>query len=219
EVIGTHMRMAYPNVEFAHGRGLVRSALHERLASAGACFGEKAGVERPNWFARRGQEPIAHYAFGRQNWFENSREEHLATRQAGALFDQSGFAKFAVSGPDALALLQRVCANDVDVAEGRIVYTAMLTAKGTFASDLTVTRLGPEEFMVITGTAQYVSDRAWLERHIAANEDVTIADRSAEHSVLGLMGPSSREILAGVCDADLSNDGFPFATSREVSIA
>src|SRR6185312_14621511 len=118
-----------------------------------------------------------------------------------------------------LALLQRVCANDVDVAEGRIVYTAMLTARGTFASDLTVTRLGPEEFMVITGTAQYVSDRAWLERHIAASEDVTIADRSAEHSVLGLMGPSSREILAGVCDADLSNDGFPFATSREVSIA
>jgi 4-methylaminobutanoate oxidase (formaldehyde-forming) len=219
EVIGTHMRMAYPNVEFTHGRGLVRSALHERLAGAGACFGEKAGVERPNWFARPGEEPVARYSFGRQNWFENSREEHLATRDAAAVFDQSGFAKFAVSGPGALAMLQNVCANEVGVPDGRIVYTAMLTSKGTFASDLTVTRLGPEEFMVITGTAQYVSDRAWLERHVAAGQDVTIVDRSAELSVLGLMGPNAREILAGVCDDDLSNEGFPFSTSRKVSIA
>lgn len=219
EVIGTHMRMAYPNVEFTRGRGLVRSALHDRLAQAGACFGEKAGVERPNWFAAPGEEAVTRYSFGRQNWFANSRAEHLATREQVALFDQSGFGKFVISGPDALAVLQRVCANDVDVAAGRVVYTAMLTSRGTFASDLTVMRIGAHEFMVVTGTAQSVADRAWLERHVAPGERLTIEDRSAGLCVMGLMGPSSRELLAGLCDADLGNEGFPFSTTREVSIA
>ena len=118
EVIGTHMRMAYPNVEFGRARDLVRSPLHDRLTAAGASFGEKMGVERPNWFAAAGEEPITRYAFTRQNWFERSRAEHLAARESVALFDQSGFGKFEISGPDALAVLQRVCSNDVDVDPG-----------------------------------------------------------------------------------------------------
>jgi glycine cleavage system aminomethyltransferase T/glycine/D-amino acid oxidase-like deaminating enzyme len=219
EVIGTHMRMAYPNVEFGRARDLVRSPLHDRLTAAGASFGEKMGVERPNWFAAPGEEPITRYAFARQNWFERSRAEHLAARENVALFDQSGFGKFEISGPDALAVLQRVCANDVDVDPGRVVYTAMLTSRGTFASDLTVLRTAQDAFMMVTGTAQSVADRAWLARHVAPWERLAIVDRSAEFAVLGLMGPRSRELLGGVCDEDLSNEGFPFATTREVSLA
>jgi 4-methylaminobutanoate oxidase (formaldehyde-forming) len=219
EVIGTHMRMAYPNVEFNRGRGLVCSALHDRLAAAGASFGEKMGSERANWFALPGEEPVTRYSFGRQNWFERSRDEHLATRDRVAVFDQSGFAKFEIAGPDALALLQRVCANDLDVDPGRVVYTAMLSSRGTFASDLTVMRLADERFLMVTGTAQYVGDRAWLSRHLLPSERVTIVDRSADFTTLGVMGPRSRELLSAVCDADLSNERFPFSTTRPISIA
>ena len=219
EVLGTHMRMAYPNVEFRRARELVRSPLHERLANAGACFGEKMGVERPNWFASAGEAPVMRYSFARQNWFERSRAEHLATRESVAVFDQSGFGKFEIAGPDALVVLQRVCANDVDVEPGRVVYTAMLTSRGTFASDLTVLRTGPEEFMMVTGTAQYIADRAWLQGHVKPGERLFVRDRSAALAVLGVMGPRSRELLAGMCDAGLSNEDFPFATTQQVSIA
>jgi heterotetrameric sarcosine oxidase gamma subunit len=219
EVLGTHMQMAYPNLEFRQGRDLVRSPLHDRLASVGACFGEKAGVERPNWFAGPGEAPVTEYSFGRQNWFERTRAEHLATRSDVAVFDQSGFTKLEIDGADALAFLQRLCAGDVDVEAGRVVYTAMLTSRGTFASDLTVIRTGPAAFMVVTGTAQAASDRAWLHQHIRTDEDVRIVDRSAALAVLGVMGPRSRALLGPLCDGDLSHAAFPFATSRELVIA
>jgi glycine cleavage system aminomethyltransferase T/glycine/D-amino acid oxidase-like deaminating enzyme len=219
EVIGTHMRMAYPNVEFHRGRGLVRSPLHDRLADRGACFGEKMGVERPNWFAPSGQTPRTRYSFDRQNWFHYSRAEHLAARSAVAVFDQSGFAKFEIQGPDALSLLQRTCANDVDVPVGRVVYTAMLTSRGTFASDLTVMRIGLEAFLMVSGTAQYVSDRAWLQRGLRDRERVVIKDRSAQFAVLGVMGPRSRDLLQSLTEADLSHAAFPFSTTRELTIA
>jgi glycine cleavage system aminomethyltransferase T len=176
-------------------------------------------MERPNWFAAPGEEPVTQYSFRRQNWFAHSRAEHLATRSAVAVFDQSGFAKFEIAGPDALAVLQRVCANDVDVAPGGVVYTAMLTTRGTFASDLTVLRTGPEAFMMITGTSQYVSDRAWLERHLRSRERVSIVDRSTELAVLAVMGPRSRELLSAITEDDFSNEAFGFATTRLVTLA
>jgi 4-methylaminobutanoate oxidase (formaldehyde-forming) len=219
EVLGTHMQMAYPNVEFRRGRDLVRSPLHTRLAAAGACFGENTGFERPNWFAPAGEEPATEYSFGRQNWFAPSRAEHLAARTGVAVFDQSGFTKLNIDGADALAVLQRLCANDVDVALGRVVYSAMLTSRGTFASDLTIIRTAPTAFMMITGTAQAASDRAWLRQHIRPGEDVRVRDRSGDLAVLGVMGPRSRELLSPLSDGDLSHAAFPFATSQELRIA
>jgi 4-methylaminobutanoate oxidase (formaldehyde-forming) len=210
------MRMAYPNVEFETGRNLRMTPLHRRLAAQGARFGEKHGWERPNWFARPGQRDVIGYSFGRQNWFENSRDEHVATRTTAAIFDQSGFAKYRLSGPGAVALLQRTCANEVDVDVGRVVYTAMLTARGTFASDLTVMRTDENEFLIVSGTAQAVADRAWLERFLDSSADVTLDDVSDQYAVLGLMGPASREILQSLTDTDLSHAGFPFASTREL---
>jgi glycine cleavage system aminomethyltransferase T/glycine/D-amino acid oxidase-like deaminating enzyme len=218
EVLGTHMRMAYPNVEFEMGRRLRVTPLYDELAERGASFGEKHGLERPNWFARGGQKPVNEYSFGRQNWFENSRDEHLATRSAAAVFDQSGFAKYRVSGPDAVSLLQHACANDVDVDVGKVVYTAMLTARGTFASDLTVMRTDDRSYLVVSGTAQAVADRAWLSRFVSPNVDVVIEDVTDQYAVLGIMGPASREILQSLTDADLSNQAFPFSTTRTLTI-
>src|SRR5262249_11662744 len=114
EVLGTHMRLAYPGIEWSQGRGLKRSALHERLRRKGAHFGEKLGVERANWFGRNGT-PVA-YSFARPSWFADSEAEHAATRRTAGLFDLSSFAKLRVTGPHALTLLQRACAANVDVA-------------------------------------------------------------------------------------------------------
>jgi 4-methylaminobutanoate oxidase (formaldehyde-forming) len=216
EVLGTHMRLAYPGIEWREGRGLNRSALHDRLAMVGASFGEKLGVERANWFSRNGTE--VRHSFGRPSWFGDSAAEHAATRTAAGLFDVSSFAKLQVTGPGALALLQRACAGDVDVEPGRVVYTAMLTARGTFASDLTVLRTGADAFTVITGTAHRVADRAWLE-DLRDGEVVQLTDVTDETAVLALMGPAAREILAPLTSTDLSLRAFPFATSGQVEIA
>ena len=158
------------------------------------------------------------YSFDRQNWFENSRDEHIATRTTGAVFDQSGFAKYRVSGADAVSLLQQACANDVDVDVGGVVYTAMLTSRGTFASDLTVMRTDESNYLVVSGTAQAVADRAWLTRFVEPTTDVTIEDVTDQYAVLGVMGPASREILQSLTETDLSNDAFPFATTRTMSL-
>jgi len=218
EVLGTHMRLAYPGLEWEHGRGLKRSELYERLASRGACYGEKFGVERPNWFVRDAAASSLD-TFGRPGWLDASGEEHVATRERAAVFDQSSFAKFVVEGPDALAVLQRSCANDVDVEPGRIVYTAMLGARGTFASDLTVLRLDETRFLIVTGAAQRISDLHWLNAQIRAEERVGVSDRSEEWAVLGVMGPASRSILGLLTSADLSDDAFPFLTAQELEVA
>src|SRR5205809_5288968 len=141
--------MAWPNREFETGRGLRQTPLHERLAAQGACFGVKNGWERPNWFARSGshqgaddqerntriaESPLTEYSFGRQNWFANQAIEHRAAREKVAIFDQSGFSKFILRGPDATSLLQRLCGNNADVAVGKTVYTGLFNQRGGFES-------------------------------------------------------------------------------------
>lgn len=216
EVLGTHLRMAYPGIEWQHGRGLKRSPLFERLKSRHAQYGEKFGIERPNWF---GEAMTTPGTFGRPEWLDQNRDEHLATRDRAAVFDQSSFAKFTVEGPDALPFLQRCCANEIDVEPGQLVYTAMLSARGTFASDLTVMRQDETRFLVVTGTAQRVSDLDWLRAHVGSTEAVQFRDVTEEWAVLGLMGPASRTILGMLSSADLSDQAFPFRAARPIEVA
>jgi 4-methylaminobutanoate oxidase (formaldehyde-forming) len=176
------------------------------------------GWERANWFAPEGIEPETIYSFGRQNWFPHAAAEHRAAREAVALFDQTSFAKLAVEGPDAETVLQRLCANDVAVAPGRVVYTAMLNERGGFESDLTVTRLGEEAYLVVTGSAQATRDLHWIRRHLPAGARAAVTDVTSGWAVLGLMGPRSRDLLARVSDADLGPAAFPFAASREIAV-
>ncbi len=222
ETLGLHYQMAWPNREFETARGIRRSPLHDRLAAAGAWFGVKAGWERPNWFARAGAgfatRPEVEYSFDRQNWFANHGFEHQAARERVALFDQSAFSKFLVTGPDALPALQRICGNNVDVPVGRIVYTGLFNARGGFESDLTLVRTGEEEFYLVSGTAQAVRDSHWIRRHLHPGERAALVDVTAAHGVLGVMGPGARELLSRVTEADLSNEAFPFGTSRRISL-
>lgn len=221
EVLGLHYQMAWPNREPETARDVRQSPLHTRLAAAGACFGVKAGWERPNWFARPdagARTPVMEYGWGRQNWFTHHATEHRAAREAVAIFDQSGFGKLRVMGPDAAAFLQRLCGNQVDVPVGRIVYTGLFNARGGFESDLTLVRTGRDEFYLVTGTTQPRRDQDWLRRNRRPEERVDVLDETSAHGVLSVMGPAARALLSRVTDAPLGSEEFPFGNARVIGV-
>lgn len=217
ETLGLLYADHYPYRQVVTARGVRRTPLHEALKARGAVFGEVAGWERANWFAVPGQERDYRYAWGRQNWFENQRAEHLAVRQKAGLFDMSSFGKIRVEGRDACRFLNRLCAGQIDVAPGRIVYTQMLNERGGIECDLTVTRLSETAFLLVVPGATLQRDLAWLRGHLAEDFAV-VTDVTAGEAVLCLMGPEARRILQKVSPNDLSNAAHPFGTSREIEI-
>jgi glycine cleavage system T protein len=217
ETLGLLYADHFPYRQMATSRGVRRSPLHEHLKARGAVFGEVAGWERANWFANEGQAREYEYSWGRQNWFGNAAAEHKAVRTGVGLFDMTSFGKIRVEGRDACAVLQRVCANDVDVPAGRIVYTQMLNARGGIESDLTVTRLSETAYLMVVPGATLQRDLAWLRRHLGGAFAV-ITDVTAAESVLCVMGPKSRALLQAVSPADFSNEAHPFGTAREIEI-
>ncbi len=217
ETLGLLYADHFPYRQMTTSRGLRRSPLHEHLKARGAVFGEVAGWERANWFAARDQPRAYEYSWGRQNWFDNSAAEHRALREGVGLLDMSSFGKIRVEGRDALAFLQRLCGNDLDVAQGRIVYTQMLNDRGGIESDLTVTRLSETAFLLVVPGATLQRDLAWLRRH-PGDAFVTITDISAAEAVIPLMGPLARELLSRVSPDDFSNEAHPYGQAREIEI-
>jgi len=218
ETLGLLYADHFPYRQMATARGIRRSPLHEHLKAAGAVFGEVAGWERANWFARPGQEREYRYSWKRQNWFENQREEHLAVRQDLGLFDMTSFGKIRIEGRDALAFVQRLCANQMDVAPGRIVYTQMLNARGGIECDMTVLRLSETVFFAVMPGATLQRDLAWMRKHLGPEEFVVITDVTTSEAVLALMGPKVREVINKVSPDDFSNAAFPFGTARELEV-
>ena len=218
ESVGTLYGMHYPHRQMETARGARRSPFHDKLAAMGACHGEVGGWERPNWYAPPGVEPVYGYSFGRQNWFPYSGEEHRAVRESVGLFDQTSFAKFLLQGKDAEQVAQRIFAGQMAVDPGRIVYTGMLNERGGFESDLTVTRTGEEEYMIVTAGSTARRDFGWIRDHIPDDARAYLTDVSSSYAVLGLMGPNSRALLSEVTDADVSNEAFPYMSSAEIAI-
>jgi len=218
ETLGLLYADHFPYRQVATSRGIRRTPLHEHLKARGAVFGEVAGWERANWFAREGQEREYRYSWKRQNWFENQKEEHLAVRNGAGLFDMTSFGKIRIEGRDATAFLQRVCANQMDVEPGRIVYTQMLNQRGGIESDLTVTRLSQTAFFAVVPGATLQRDLAWLRKQLRPEEFVVITDVTASESVLVLMGPKARNVITRVSPNDFSNESFPFGTAQEIEI-
>ena len=219
EAYGKHYTVAYPHEEYESGRGVITSPLYQRLKAHNAVFGSKLGWERPNWFAPEGMAPRDVYSMGRQNWFEPVGDEHRLVREAVGIFDQSSFAKYEVSGAGAAEALRWIAANAVDREVGRLTYTQMLNSRGGIECDLTVARLAEDRFYVVTGTGFRTHDRAWIEEHVPAGLDVTLADVTEAWGTLSLMGPRAREVLAAVTSADVSNAGFPFGQVRALPVA
>ena len=190
--------------------------LHPQQRRAGAHFGERTGWERPSFYPR-GQIDTK-LTFARPGWFETVAEECRATREAVALYDQTPFGKLLVEGQDVLAVLQRVCANDVNVEPDQVVYSPVLNRRGGYESDIVMLRTGEHTFIVVTGAAQTTRDAHWLARHTNERESVSITDVTSEWNVIALMGPHARALLERVSTADLTNTAFPYLTHREIEI-
>ena len=219
EAYGKHYTVAYPLEEYDSGRPRIVSPLYERLKARRAVLGSKLGWERANWFAPAGAETRDLYSFGRGNWFEAVGEEHRACRERVAIFDQSSFAKFEMTGPDAAKALSWIAANDVAKAPGRLTYTQLLNSRGGIECDLTVARLAEDRFYIVTGTGFRTHDFAWIAQNTPAGSDALLTDVTEQWGTLSLFGPRARDVLAAVTDADVSNAAFPFGHVREMKVA
>ncbi|MBB5502980.1 FAD-dependent oxidoreductase [Paraburkholderia sp. MM5384-R2] len=218
ETLGLHYAMPWPNRELDTARPFRRSPLYALLRDDGACFGSKMGWERANFFAPSPGVARIDYAFGQQNWLPWSGAEHRACRERVALFDTSSFAKLLVKGRDAEAVLQGIVANDVAVPPGTTVYTGVLNERGNYESDVTLTRLADDQYLIVTGSAQATRDLDYLEKAIAPERHCVLVDVTSQYAVLAVMGPHARALLQSVSKADWSNGAFPFGQSREVDI-
>ena len=218
ETLGLLFDMHWPYRQFATARDVRRSPFHDRLKALGACMTEAAGWERPGFFGAPGTSPEIGHSYGRQSWFDACGEECRNTAENVTLFDHSCFVKYQVEGRDALALLNRVCANQIDVPVGRVVYTQWLNTLGGIEADVTITRLSESAYLVVTIAVSQRRDIAWLKRQIPADAHVFVQDVTSGLPMLALMGPKARALLGKISPTDFSDAAFPFGTSQEIDL-
>ena len=223
ETLGLLYADHFPYRQFASARGVRRSPIHSYLKTEGACFGEISGWERANWFLpeaakNAGKKAEYDYSWRRQNWFEYSAAEHMAVRQKVGMFDMSSFGKIKLIGRDAEAVLQRIAANDVAVPVGKIVYTQFLNSEGHIKADVTITRLGADEFLIVTPAATIRRDLHWINGHIPDSSHAIAVDITVSESVFVVMGPDARSFLEPLIPQSLENKDFPFGTMQPIEI-
>ncbi len=218
ESVGNLYTDHWPFKQPTSSRNVLKTPIHDRLKDLGACFGVVSGWERANWFAPEGVPPKYEYSWGRQNWFEYSAQEHMNIRENVGIYDLTSMGKFIMEGRDAEQVLQNLCGNNVAVPMGKVVYTQMLNERGGIEADITVTKIAEDKFFIITAGATTVRDFDWIKRHTPQDAHAVLTDVTWSYSMLGVMGPKSRDLLTKVTDADLSNDAFPFATAKDIYI-
>jgi glycine cleavage system aminomethyltransferase T/glycine/D-amino acid oxidase-like deaminating enzyme len=222
QAYGHYYDIAYPNRPAHPPRGQRRSAIYDRLDARGAVFGAKFGFERPNWFATGpGDRTVSRQetpTFGRGEAWPFIEAEHAAVRQAVGVIDQSSFVKFRIRGPGALPMLQKVAGAEMEVAAGKVVYTQLLNPRGGIEADVTVTRLGEDEFYLVTGSGFGRHDVTFLLQHAPNDGSVTVDDVSSALGVLNVCGPRSRELLQSLSSADLGNEAFRYMTAQHIDV-
>jgi glycine cleavage system aminomethyltransferase T/glycine/D-amino acid oxidase-like deaminating enzyme len=221
ETYETYYDIKYPAHEREAGRPLRVSPVNAWHRDHEAAFGEKSGWERVNWYesnAEAGDEGMRPRGWAGQNWSPAIGAEHVACREAAALFDESSFSKIEIAGPGAAALLERLCDNQVARDVGRITYTQMLNSRGGIECDFTVARLADERFSIVTGTAFGNHDREWIRRHLPDDGSVHVQDVTSAWACLGIWGPRSRDVLAPLTPQSLANEDFPYMSVREITV-
>jgi 4-methylaminobutanoate oxidase (formaldehyde-forming) len=216
--------LRYPHDENEWARGRRLSPLDGALAALGAAFGEKNGWERASYFepgttGRRLGADQRRWGWQRPAFFEAVGAEHAAVRERAGLIDMTSFGKMEVTGPGAAAFLQRLADNDVDRPPGSVVYTQLLNSRGGIESDLTIARLAPDRFRVVTGSAFVPSDLGWMRMHLPADGSVAVREVTDEWAVIGLWGPEARRVLGAVSASDLSNAGLPYMSGAPIDLA
>ena len=218
ETVGAMYNMHWPNLQFETARNVRRSPFHDRLIAGGAWMTEMNGFERPGFFAEPGTTPVAEYSYGRPSWFGRTALECANVAENVSVFDLSCYVKYLIEGRDALKVLNTVCANEVDVPVGKLVYTQWLNHRGGIEADVTITRLSETSFMIVSIAASQRRDMAWLKRHIPDDAHAFVVDVTSGMPMLAVMGPKARALLQAVSPADFSNAAFPFGTSREIDL-
>ena len=216
--------LRFPHDENAWARGRRLSPLDGEHAALGAVFGEKNGWERVNYYepgsrGRRAGADQRRWGWRRPAFFDLVGAEHRAVREAVGLFDLTSFGKIEVSGPGALALLQRLADNDVDRPVGTVVYSQFLNPRGGVEGDLTIARLDHDRFRIVTGSNFVPSDLGWIRMHRPDDHSVEVEEVTDRWACLGLWGPAARRVLAAVSKADLSAGAFPYMTARGIDVA
>ncbi|MBT6464470.1 MAG: GcvT family protein [Proteobacteria bacterium] len=218
ESLGIAYKMHWPNRQWETGRNMKKSVLHERLEKVGACFGESAGWERPNWYALPGEEAEYKYDFGKQNWFNNNAAEHQAVRTAVGIFDQSSFQKILVQGKDAEKTLNFIATASMSVKAGTVVYTQFLNQTGGVEADLTVTRIEKDKYLIVTAAFTATHVKAWIHEHIPDDAHCIITDITSSYAMLNIQGPQARSLMASISSTDFSSSSFPFGTMQSIEI-
>ena len=219
EIVGEMYKVHFPNESFDTARNVKRHILHERLVRAGACFVQSAGWEIADWYAPAGKKAeVETYSWRRQNWFEYAAEEHRACREDVILMDMSFMSKFIVQGRDALAALDHLSCNDLDVPIGHITYTQWTNTAGGIEADLTITRRDEHEFLVVCSDTVHRHVETWMRRNFPEDGHITITDVTSAYAMLTIQGPRSRALLSGLTSVSLSNEDFPYLTAQEIDI-
>src|SRR5262245_8234560 len=218
--------IVHPAEQWESERGSRLSPVYDRERDLGAVFIETAGWERTNWYgsnygllvryAGRLMEREAEWEA--RWWSPIINAEHLAMRDACGLVDLSAFAVFDITGPGAVEAVQSVAVAQMDVRVGRVVYTSLLDERGGFRGDLTIMRLGPRRFRVVTGGATGMADLKWFAEHLPEDGTAAITDLTSAWTTLGLWGPRARDVLSSVAGDDVSHQGFRFGTCREIEL-
>ena len=219
ESLGLVYTCHYPTLSPQTARGVKRSAVHDRLAAAGAYFRDVSGWEGADWYAPAGHEPrVDRLSWSRENWFPWWQAEHRAAREAVILMDMSFMSKFLVQGRDSGRVLNSISANNVDGEPGTLTYTQWLNEAGLLEADLTVTKLDAERFLVVVTDTMHRHAETWIRRHIPADAHAFVTDATSGYCQLNVQGPRSRELMQALTSADMSNAAFPFRTAREIDI-
>ena len=218
--------IVHPMEQWASNRPIRLSPAYERQKELGAVFFETAGWERPFWYASNeglleeyGERVMPRKAEWESRWWSPIiNAEHLAMRDRVGMVDLSAFAIFDVAGPGALAALERLSVNKVDVKPGRTVYTPLLNGAGGILADLTIMRLAHDHFRVVTGGGMGMRDKKIFVDGLPADGSAQLFDATNSFTTIGLWGPRARDVLSAATSADVSHEGFPFLTSKTVDI-
>jgi dimethylglycine dehydrogenase len=198
------------------GRPVKTTPIYEKLKAKGAVFAENFGWERAKWFSKNGE--AEKYRYRRSNWFDAVAEECKAVAERAGVLDLSAFSKYEVSGGDAEAFLNRICANRSPERDGGVVLAHMLGEPGGIECEATITRLASDKYYVLSGAVAELHDLDWMMQHVEEGEEVSVNNVTADYGCLVLAGPKSRQILSRLTNADLSNEAFPWMRGQEVSV-
>jgi 4-methylaminobutanoate oxidase (formaldehyde-forming) len=218
EILGTVYAAHTPGKQLHTMRDRLLSPVHDRLVAYGGYLREVSGWEGADWFAGPGNVAEAEPTWGRAPWFEQWEAEHRTVREGVGLMDMSFMAKFAVTGPEAGAMLDFLSVGDVNGDPGWITYTQWLNDDGRIEADLTVSKLADDRFWVVASDTAHGHVAARLRR-AARGREVIVEDETTSYAQLNVQGPLSRDVLAALTDADLSTKAWPFRGVRDVEVA